>query len=1025
MDFFARVRNAFVSNLKPNLEALGITIKQGGGVDHLCVLCPFCGDKGGSGSLEIHSGYLKCFQCGEGNPLFDWVAKKEGQKDWKEAVDLLAGRLNVERPTRGKGKPKQVLDPLELEIACLALWEDPSASQFRTALEQRGFKQQELVPFHIGYKSNLLVFPHVRMDGSVAPAYHAWKGPWVSGAKWCWMGTKGSPPNYLWPAHIEPRPGRRLLLCEGEWDVLIARAKLDADAYTWTGGANSPLVYAALPEWAKKREWDLCYDNDVWQGPGEPWAPDDKKRTDMLTRRRNLIEKVGRTLAVLAECKVRLLAVPLDPRSQWGGDLRDAWTAGLLPNLDVLKATPLEEANPLRSKVYVRIENRSELKPEKDIELHGRCSASMDSTVYFPQQTFIDCPMGQQAICSKCRVPGYYGSGVIDWKEDLELQAQVFGSADPNDVIKRQIMGKPSQCSMAIIKHSQEGVNMVQWNISEERQANVPIDVPVFSKDSPDLSNEMVVKGTTFLPKDGTQTIAMIVDDMKLHEALPFRIEDYDERLKDLCPWKAETLDKVERYFEARYQDLAVNVTRIFGSDMLHLCFDLVAHSALRFNYDGAEQRAWIDAAIIGVTRSGKSQVCRRLAEHYGDLVTLRSTQGAFSAAGLLAMQIRSRNGMWRSKPGLIPQNHGKMLVLDEFHLMLDEKSYTSPIELLQEARDQGVLHIQKASSVQYKAAVRLLTSANAVGTGGFDSMAHPCEQLFELYRRPECISRLDFCYTITDQIAEDANRVAPPDPMEPRFTAELCTALMRRAWDIETSGVILDPDAVQLAADTCTAWLAVYSPELPLFTGVDKVRSILRAAIAIANLCYSHPTGLPMQCLVRRCHVQFAVQVYERLFSICGYGEFSMRSSDKATMVNSFEVEWLLLKSIPDPAVAGNVLRNLLGECNQNELMTFLNLELRAVQEWQFKMFACGAISRRKHRDKNLSMRLTRPANRLLRVIAQMADEEPDNYKTRRERLMQWQDSKIGTPKNRPNLDELLPHESSIASEAGSGSSA
>jgi len=322
---------------------------------------------------------------------------------------------------------------------------------------------------------------------------------------------------------------------------------------------------------------------------------------------------------------------------------------------------------------------------------------------------------------------------------------------------------------------------------------------------------------------------------------------------------------------------------------------------------------------------------------------------------------------------------------------------------------------------VQYKAAVRLLTIANPVGVGGFESMSYPCEQMFELYRRNECISRTDFLYTITDAIAEEANRVGQPDPMTPRFTGELCTALLRRAWDMEADSITFEPDAISLAVDTCQAWLAVYSPELPLFTGPDKVRSILRCAIAIANLCYSHPTGHPMQCLVRRCHVQLAVSVLEKLFTISGYGEFSLRSSDKARLANPFEVEWMLIKNVPDAGLASNVLRNLLGEFNQSELMTFLNLDQRQVQEWQYRMFACGALSRRKHGDRLLSMRLTRPANRLLRAISAMGDEEPENYKERRDRLLMWKDRSVGVPdQQKPNLDELFPYESDTPHQAG-----
>lgn len=1011
MDFFSRVRNAFVANLRPNLEALGLVIKSGGGANHVAVKCPFCTDTSASASLEIHSGYLKCFQCGHGSPLFDWVQKRENLPTLNEAVDLVAQRLGIEKPKRAGGKPPSALNEAELELAVQALWSETDGKPFRDELERRGFSQRDLLPFFLGLKSNLLVFPRVRPDGGVAPAYHAWRGPWVSGAKWCWQGVKGSPPNYLWPSHITPREGRKLLLCEGEWDVLIARIKLDADAYTWTGGANAPLSYAELPEWAKRREWDIAYDNDVWQGPGVAWAPDDKKRDEMKVRQRNLIEKVGRVLEVLAEGKVRLLTVPVDPKLTWGGDLRDAWTTGRLPSLDAMVATPLSEARPKRIKAYkaISITSTSELAPEMDVELSGRFSAGVDTPIWFPEQTWIHCPMGQLSICSKCRVPEEYGSGVISWEENRELQAQVFASRNPNETIIKHVIGKPFACTKADIKHSPTGRGMMSWSISEDTQSSQQIDIPVFSKEVPSLSQTMTVRGTTFLPKDSSQNVHVIADEVQAVQSSPFNLTSLHPKLLELCPWSADTIDKLETYFAARYNDLASHVTRIFGADMMHLCFELVTHSALRFHYDGALTRGWIDAAMIGVTRSGKSQVARRLIDHESGLPTIRSTQASFSAAGLLAMQQRSSKGLWRSKPGLFPQSHGKALVLDEFHLMFDQSKQLSPMDMLQEVRDQGTLHIQKASSVQYQAAVRLLTIANPLGSGGFESMSQPCEQLFELYGKPEFISRLDYLLTITDLAAEEANRVAPPEEAPHLFTQEVCTGLVRRAWDLQPEDIQIEQRAIHLASETCQAWAEVYSTELPLFTGSDKVRSILRVAIAIANLCYSHPEGQPLVCFVRRCHVQLAVQVMEKLFTLSGYGEYSLRSSDKAQMVNRFDVEWLLVKNIVEPAVAANILRNILGEFNQNDLMSYLNLDMRAVQEWQHKMFSCGALARRRTGDKFLSMRLTKPCNKLVRILSQMAEEDPERFKMRRQELAQWMTMRVGTPAAEPHLDELV----------------
>lgn len=122
-------------------------------------LCPFHSEKTPSFNVNPERGIYKCFGCGEGGDIFEFVMKMEGLS-FPETVRLLGERAGVQVPewqaqdktSAGPGKTKL----FELNKTVANLWhtiltQHPKADVARTYLQKRGLTPETLERFQIGY----------------------------------------------------------------------------------------------------------------------------------------------------------------------------------------------------------------------------------------------------------------------------------------------------------------------------------------------------------------------------------------------------------------------------------------------------------------------------------------------------------------------------------------------------------------------------------------------------------------------------------------------------------------------------------------------------------------------------------------------------------------------------------------------------------------------------------------------------------------------------------------------------------
>ena len=190
-----------------------------------------------------------------------------------------------------------------------------------------------------------------------------------------------------------------------------------------------------------------------------------------------------------------------------------------------------------------------------------------------------------------------------------------------------------------------------------------------------------------------------------------------------------------------------------------------------------------------------------------------------------------------RMRPGLFPKNHRKMILLDEFHHMTNGPRDQNVMVHLQSARDEGKVSALKVyGDLKLQAAVRLITVGNYANRRR-RTFQYLCQHLLLFYGVPEALSRMDFAWCVHEPVK------MVPEEVPHYWTPELARALILRAWALEPHQVHLADDAVAMAKQVAMEWDAIYAADdLALHTGIEKHHSIIRIAIAIANICYAHP---------------------------------------------------------------------------------------------------------------------------------------------------------------------------------------
>lgn len=129
-----------------------------GGREYVC-LCPFHDDHNPSMTINPERQTFRCWVCDEGGDVFSYVMKSEGV-DFPTALQMLADQAGLEMPKQAIGSQTN-RGPAKADVYAALMWakrmfhrcllEDPLGETARNYLYDRGFHDETIVEFELGY----------------------------------------------------------------------------------------------------------------------------------------------------------------------------------------------------------------------------------------------------------------------------------------------------------------------------------------------------------------------------------------------------------------------------------------------------------------------------------------------------------------------------------------------------------------------------------------------------------------------------------------------------------------------------------------------------------------------------------------------------------------------------------------------------------------------------------------------------------------------------------------------------------
>lgn len=970
--------------------------------------CPLCSDKSGSASFT-HQLYLKCHQCGAKADVFDWLGKHTGKKPW-DLCKQLAERLQVKLPdvkrasAKQRGMPPRMTESV-LQAAIHDLWDHKDAEPSRALLAERKLDDPVLfAQLEIGWIKGWIVFTSRDERGTLLERYRGWN-PGNPKLKWMWHGIpSGTGGVGIWPSPTK-NPGReasKVMLLEGESDVLTALARLklheqDWLVCTWTAGATSCPQPKDIPRVIHGKPVYIGYDNDVFQGPDYASYYCETKagknpahaRQSLEQRLRNLLQKVAPLFASLG-CRVSLMQCPVDPREKFGGDFRD-WVNGGGRNLSDWQTFPFEDL-PDYGKLIIDLPFSEVFGAvHKAVRTRVQVEAIARDDVTLSNVFEMKCEMGQHPACAQCPGARQFPDGLIDMQGFQRELVVGLEQQNVSDKIIKDVIQRPKGCPRievvpVDITNGSEWKGMLPGKVEDSTQRILH----VFSPDPPSLSGEMEIEGVPY-PNGRGNGVVFLADRVKQLDKAEVDLAPVMQELLAQCPANSDDLGAIDEFFAVRARDLSYHVTKIYGRQEIHIAHDLLMHSVLRAKLFGAVQRAWLDICVFGDTRTGKSLTFRRLLEFH-QLGIHHTAVSNMSRAGLLMGA--SKDGLL--KPGVLPRNNGKMVMLDEFHFLVQNSLNEHPMSWMQSARDDGVASgVKIYGNRDLPAAVRLVTIANWMRNKR-RNFQFDCEHLGALYGAPETLARLDFGLAINTQPSQ-----LQLDSCEQFWTRERTRALILRAWSQDASQVFIEPDAEDFAKQCCIDWKDRYDAEqLPLFTPEEKSYSLLRIACAVANCVFSHPKHDPYSVHVRRVHVEWAANWLAHTWMLSAYDIYSYKRRESQEVVKIFEAERMLTVELnmDDPIIAISRLQAMLTPFGQSEVVTLTGKEINGAHNWLSRMLALHVFERVKEQNAyTVRYTLTRGGVQLLGNLIKLAEGDVAGWHERWKAMSSWSNALTG----------------------------
>ncbi|MEO0132631.1 MAG: CHC2 zinc finger domain-containing protein [candidate division WOR-3 bacterium] len=664
---------------------------------------------------------------------------------------------------------------------------------------------------------------------------------------------------YCYPADVLIKEGDSLVFAEGEMDCLaLLSGGVDAISLLPPSAVNNVEFIA---EYLKNKMCIVVYDSD--------------------TTGKRLANELVAQLKLYAKS---VAVVSLLPYKDVGDFLSSKTVADLINLINTSAKVVTEETrDDIDSLPYLSVSQLpSVANIDKEFRVDYNVTAKNVNVYVVPLRYTINCPMGFD-FCEKC-IMSTFGGSYEDKLKNEDIPVLVGYS---NEVLKRIIRARyniPTKCfAWRLIPVENKIVTMTKVsNIIDEKQLteainmfplDILLDEDVIEANRQYTSRVILTKSNKTSELVGIAFGASPIQQFMQYELLP--------SMYDFQPKNGQSI--YEKYMEI-VEDLEY-IVNVNERRELIMAMDLVYHSVLEIKFDRRQFKGYIDALVIGDTRTGKTSVAKGLSDFYklGEIIDGSNTTVAGLIGGILSRETEGFFISW----GVLPQNDRKLVIIDE----ADELS-EDVIERLSYVRGTGIAELVKIYKNKVNARVRLIMITNPMKGMKMSDYTYPILAITDFAKSKQDIARFDYCLTVMG----DVSTIKVPDRTI-KHDIDAYYNLVRYAWNISASDILyaFDFDAL---IEVCNDISKRYTSDIPLIEKNSLYEKVLRIATAVAVRLFNYDEKIG-KIVVSKEHLQFVVEFFDTIYKkeTNGYYSYSqhvlseMSSYDIADIISSFSL--------------------------------------------------------------------------------------------------------------------------------------
>lgn len=876
------------------------------------LFCPFPShdDHRRSASINFGKGVYNCQLCG-GGPIKELV-------EFLEHHPELEPKKNGRHRSNGNGAAsadkQAALSEGQVAGWASALLSHPS--ELEALLESRGLKLSTVEKFGIGWNSGAggtgaYTIPVRDIGGSLVNVRFYQIEPTDDRRKIWGMAGRNAP--VLFPGPAVADLDHTVVICEGEWDCLVTRqntAGYGFDVLTRTGAAK--VWNSAWNSYFAGKNVYVCHDADEAGQMGN-----------------RIVASALEGVAAEIYC----VQLPYEITAKHGQDLTDFWLEGhtardfyqLLMDSEPWTDLGSSEVELVDATVLESFDSRN---VGHHMRMQVTITGKRGEIYLLPKSVDYRCEMDAGAKCVGCPMSdeGYNGRHSLLINSDDPLVLKFMGATDSQvgTLLREQVT--PVKCGRL-------DINATESRSVEELYVRPSVDHYRISAEAGDFTSRKIISVDRHdtLPNNTVEVVGTIYPSPRTqHNEFQAWQVNHTQTSVDHFEMTDDIYSQLEKFQPSRLstplkklgvisKDLAEHVTHIYGRPEMHALMDLTYHSVIGFNFDEKqEQKGWLDAIIIGDTRTGKTEAAKQLIAWYGTGEYVSCEAATFAGVVGGVQQYGGRE--WVVTWGAIPINDRRLVALDEVSGLSTEQ-----IAQMSSIRSSGEAQLTKIHSESTLARTRLLWMANPRSGVTMRDYTYGIHALRPLIGKNEDVARFDLAMSVSTADVPPAEINRQHAEGDPRYTQQQYRWLLQWAWSRKPHHVVWAKGVEQYVYEQAVAMGQRYVEDPPLVQSANVRNKIARVAVALATRLFSTKDG--EHVLVGKEHVRDAIKFIDRLYSMPGFGYSRVSQQyyeDKAIALRSRPFALHFLQNNQPLAL---FLRDQEGSFQRSVLQDFLNI--------------------------------------------------------------------------------------------------